>query len=220
MCRFLQVEHSVAMQLCPHNAANWQSCPHLLSKTCKFSPTLTAKAYSDAGQATSALHAKVVHPLTVRSLGQTMSTHVVQDCHFWLTLADMRMPKKQVFSTPRSLIFLTCSLFGKAVENFTQQFLAVQRKTEVIKHILPWQPAFASIQPFVAVLPPARGQGHSPAAPTSALVQPKQHKSAPRVQREAGCMPFGVPKRGDLEMAEPALQETMSGLLLPWRRVL
>ncbi len=44
------------MQLCPQGAAAWWGNPRLPSRACKFSSTLTAKAYSAAGQAASALH--------------------------------------------------------------------------------------------------------------------------------------------------------------------
>ncbi len=35
--------------------------------------------------------------VTARALGQTMSTLVVQECHLWLTLADMRESDKHRF---------------------------------------------------------------------------------------------------------------------------
>ncbi len=51
------VERAIAMQLCPQGAAAWRGNPRLLSRACKFSSALTAKAYGAAGQAASALHA-------------------------------------------------------------------------------------------------------------------------------------------------------------------
>ncbi len=51
------VERAIAMQLCPQGAAAWRGNPRLPSRACKFSSALTAKAYSAAGQAASALHA-------------------------------------------------------------------------------------------------------------------------------------------------------------------
>ncbi len=51
------VERAIAMQLCPQGAAAWRGNPRLPSRACKFSSTLTAKAYGAAGQAASALHA-------------------------------------------------------------------------------------------------------------------------------------------------------------------
>ncbi len=53
----LLVENAIAMQLCPQSAAAWRGNPRLPSRACKFSSALTAKAYSAAGQAASALHA-------------------------------------------------------------------------------------------------------------------------------------------------------------------
>ncbi len=51
------VERAIAMQLCPKGAAAWRGNPRLPSRACKFSSTLTAKAYGAAGQAASALQA-------------------------------------------------------------------------------------------------------------------------------------------------------------------
>ncbi|XP_016427502.1 translation initiation factor IF-2-like [Sinocyclocheilus rhinocerous] len=45
------------MQLGPQSAAAWRGSPRLPSRACRFSSALTAKAYSAAGQAASALHA-------------------------------------------------------------------------------------------------------------------------------------------------------------------
>ncbi len=45
------------MQLCRQSAAAWRGNPLLPSRACKFSSTITDKAYSAAGQAASALHA-------------------------------------------------------------------------------------------------------------------------------------------------------------------
>lgn len=47
-----QMEH-----LCLQNAATWQNRPY---GTCKLTSALMAKAYSDAGQTTSALHAMAI----------------------------------------------------------------------------------------------------------------------------------------------------------------
>ncbi len=51
------VARAIAMQLCPQGATAWRGNPRLPSRACKFSSALTAKAYSAAGQAASALHA-------------------------------------------------------------------------------------------------------------------------------------------------------------------
>ncbi len=52
-----QVERVFAVHLCLRNAATWRNHPRLLSKACKLTTVLVAKAYSAAGQAASALHA-------------------------------------------------------------------------------------------------------------------------------------------------------------------
>ncbi|RXN13020.1 translation initiation factor IF-2-like protein [Labeo rohita] len=72
--------------------------------------------------------------VTARSLGQVMSTVVVQERHLWLTLAQMADADKARFlDAPIS----QGGLFGDTVEDFAQQFSAVQKQTEAIKHILP-----------------------------------------------------------------------------------
>lgn len=53
----------------------------------------------------------------VRSLAQTL---VVQECHLWLNLSEMRDANKACFlDVPISQV----GLFGDIVEEFTQQFL-------------------------------------------------------------------------------------------------
>ncbi len=55
-----QVERTIAVHLCPRNAATWRNRPRLLSKACKLTAALAAKAYSAASQAASALHAMAI----------------------------------------------------------------------------------------------------------------------------------------------------------------
>ncbi len=55
-----QVESAVAVNLCLQNATIWKNCPRLPSKASKLTAALAAKAYSAAGQATSALHAMAI----------------------------------------------------------------------------------------------------------------------------------------------------------------
>lgn len=75
-----------------------------------------------------------VTKVTAQSLGQTMSTLVVQERHLWLNLAEIRDDDKVHFLDSS---ISQASLFGNAVENFAQQFSAVQQQTEASKHILP-----------------------------------------------------------------------------------
>ncbi|KAI2661350.1 ORF V: Enzymatic polyprotein [Labeo rohita] len=93
--------------------------------------------------------------VTARSLGQVMSTIVVQERHLWLTLAQMAdVDKSRFLDAPIS----QGGLFGDTVEDFAQQFSAVQKQTEAIKHILPRRdiPTMsAGPQP-----PPARRRGY------------------------------------------------------------
>ncbi|KAL0168520.1 hypothetical protein M9458_036742, partial [Cirrhinus mrigala] len=72
--------------------------------------------------------------VTARSLGQVMSTMVVQEHHLWLNLAQMADADKVRFlNAPIS----QAGRFGDTVEDFAQQFSAVQKQMEAIKHILP-----------------------------------------------------------------------------------
>ncbi len=93
--------------------------------------------------------------VTVRSVGRAMSTLVVQERHLWLCLADMRNTDKVRFlNSPVS----QTGLFSDAVENFAQQFSAVQKQSEAISHILPRWSAVASTPPPAAPQP-ARCRG-------------------------------------------------------------
>ncbi|KAI2668815.1 ORF V: Enzymatic polyprotein [Labeo rohita] len=117
---------------------------------CEFSSALAGRTYHAAGQAATALHAmatlqvyqaKVLKHLhergsdqgameelalratkvTARSLGQVMSTIVVQERHLWLTLAQMAdVDKSRFLNAPIS----QGGLFGDTVEDFAQQFSA------------------------------------------------------------------------------------------------
>ncbi|KAI2663241.1 ORF V: Enzymatic polyprotein [Labeo rohita] len=102
--------------------------------------------------------------VTARSLGQVMSTIVVQERHLWLTLAQMAdVDKSRFLDAPIS----QGGLFGDTVEDFAQQFSAVQKQTEAIKHILPRRdiPTMsAGPQP-----PPARRRGRPPRLPNNQL---------------------------------------------------
>ncbi|KAL0165441.1 hypothetical protein M9458_041194, partial [Cirrhinus mrigala] len=178
-----QVERPVAVHLCPQGAATWQDQPHLPSRA----------AYHAAGQAATAPHAmatlqvyqaqalKHLHEggpdqgamqelrattalratkVMARSLGQVMSTVVVQERHQWLTLAQMvDVDKARFLDAPIS----QGGLFGDTAEDFAQQFSAVQKQTEALKHIFPRRDSAttsAGPQP-----PPARRRGRPPAAP-------------------------------------------------------
>lgn len=63
-----------------------------------------------------------------------MSMLVVQECHLWRCLANMRDTDKIQFLNSR--VSLT-GLFSDTVKNFAQQFSAAQKQIEAIKHILP-----------------------------------------------------------------------------------
>ncbi|KAL0201658.1 hypothetical protein M9458_004845, partial [Cirrhinus mrigala] len=108
-----------------------------------------------------------------RSLGQVMSTAVVQERHLWLTLAQMAdVDKARFLDAPIS----QGGLFGDTVEDFAQQFSAVQKQTEAIKHILPRRDSTtmsARPQP-----PPARRRGRPPPAPKTPALSPAEAHDA------------------------------------------
>ena len=100
--------------------------------------------------------------VTARSLGQVMSTLVVQERHLWLNLADMReSDRAQLLNSPVS----QDGLFGDVVESFAQQFSATQKQSEAIRHILPRLPTAATTLLPAQPPQPARRRGRPPAAP-------------------------------------------------------
>ncbi|KAL0151729.1 hypothetical protein M9458_052955 [Cirrhinus mrigala] len=200
-----QVKRAVAVHLCPQNAATWRNRPRLPSKACKLSLALAAKAHSAAGQATSALHAMAILQLhegrpdkgvmqelrtatdfalratkvTARSLGQVMATMVVQERHLWLNLAQMAYADKVRFL---DAAISQAGLFGDTVEDFAQQFSAVQKQTEAIKHILPRR---ESTKPPAAKSASARRQGRPPSSTSAPPPQTSKESSTPQRGRRA-----------------------------------
>ncbi len=216
--RISPVERAVAMQLCPNST--WRGEPSLPSRACKHSSDLTGRAYQAWGEAASALHAmallqvhqakalrdlhegghdpQVHHELRVATdlalRATTLSTLVVQERHLWLCLADMRDTDKVRFlNSPVS----QTGLFGDAVENFAQQFSAVQKQSEAISHILPRRSAVASTLPPAAPQPACR-RGRPPAtAPAPAPQQQPPPKRRRGASRKRGPQPVQAPaKRG------------------------
>lgn len=60
---------------------------------------------------------------------------MVQECHLWVHLVEMRDADKVCFLyAPIS----QAGLLSNTVEDFGQQFSAVQKQTEAIQHTLPW----------------------------------------------------------------------------------
>ncbi len=165
--------------------------------------------------------------VTARSLGQTMSTLVVQERHLWLDLADMSESDKHRFlDSPIS----QAGLSGDALESFAQQFSVAQKRTEAVGHILPRRPAAVITPPPVADPPPARRRGRPPAAPTLLQHGPSSSVHSGRsVELAAGkwrspplpqpgpwsARASGVPGTGEPETLGPALQELVSPLLPP-----
>ncbi len=132
--------------------------------------------------------------VTARAVGRAMSTLVIQERYLWLCLADMRDTDKVRFlNSPVS----QTGLFGDAVENFTQQFSAVQKHSEAISHILPRWSAVASTLPPAAPQP-ARRRGRPPA--TAHAPAPQQQPPSKRCRgasRKRGPQPVQAPaKRG------------------------
>ncbi len=157
--------------------------------------------------------------VTERSLEKTMSTMVVQECHLWLNLAEMKDADKARFlDAPIS----QAGLFGDTVEGFAQQFSAVQQQTEAIQHILPRRDAPSTAAPG-ARPQSARRRGRPPASSRAAPPQAEStHRPARRASRRRAAPPpcpnqapsrpgsrRSGPDAGNPEMLEFALsQET------------
>ncbi len=87
-----------------------------------------------------------VTKVTARSLGQTISTLVVQERHLWLNLADIRESDKQRFlDSPIS----KAGLFGHTVESLAQ-FSTAQKLTMIRQQSLPRRPAAVTTPPPAA----------------------------------------------------------------------
>ncbi len=190
--RVPQVERAVAMQLCPNSTWRGEpSLPSRACKHSSDLTGRAYQACGEAASALHAMALLQVHQakalrdlnegghdpqvhhefraatdlalratkVTAQAVGRAMSTLVVQERHLWLCLADMRDTDKVRFlNSPVS----QTGLFGNAVENFAQQFSAVQKQSEAISHILPRRSAVASTLPPAAPQP-ARRRGRPPA---------------------------------------------------------
>ncbi|KAL0181257.1 hypothetical protein M9458_023663, partial [Cirrhinus mrigala] len=115
---------------------------------------------------------------------KVMSTMVVQERHLWLNLAQM------------------LAFFGDTVEDFAQQFSAVQKQTETIKHILPRRDKASGARPLPAASTPA------PPPATSQGASPQQgHRANRRKTAQAAAQALqSDPDTGNLEMEEVVLQ--------------
>lgn len=88
--------------------------------------------------------------VTASSLGQVMSTFVVQECHLWLNLADIRESDRiQFLNSPAT----QAGFFGDTVENFDQQFSVTQKQSEAIKQILPRRSCLSHLSLLISSTP-------------------------------------------------------------------
>ena len=129
--------------------------------------------------------------VTARSLGKAMSTLVVQERHLWLNLAEMRdVDKARFLDAPIS----QAGLFGDTVEDFAQQFSAVQKQTEAIQHILPRRDPPVATIPSRAAPQPARRRGRPPASSTPAPPRAESSsRPARRAPRRRAAPPVSLP---------------------------
>ncbi len=111
----------------------------------------------------------------MQSLGQTMSTLVVQEGHLWLNQTEMRESDKHHFL---DFPIPQAGLFGNTMESFTQQFSATQNQTEVVRQILPRRASAVITPPPAATHPRARRRGHLPVASTSTPSWPQQQPNS------------------------------------------
>ncbi len=99
-----QVERAIAVHLCPRNAATCRNRPRLPSKACKLTATLTAKAYSPAGQAASALHAMAIlqaRPQSARRHGRPLASSRAAPPQAESTLRPARRASRRRAVPPR-----------------------------------------------------------------------------------------------------------------------
>ncbi len=138
------------------------------------------------------------------------STLVVQECHLWLCLADIKEHEKvQFLNAPVS----QTGLFGDALKSFAQQFSAAQKQTEAIKHIMHQRKPAAST-PAVAPQPACR-HGRPPVAALTPM-QPQQ--SSTRQRRGAGRT--RSPSRPRQTWQQVQVQEALRWATQRWRRLL
>lgn len=82
--------------------------------------------------------------LADHALGRTMAPLVAQECHCWLTLADMRDIDKACFlDRPISQM----ALFGDTIGDFTQEFSGVKEETNAMGHLLAGLSRFQDFSP-------------------------------------------------------------------------
>ncbi len=130
------------------------------------------------------------------------STLVVQECHLWLCLADIKEHEKvQFLNAPVS----QTGLFGDALKSFAQQFSAAQKQTEAIKHIMHQRKPAAST--------PACRHGRPPVAALTPM-QPQQPSS--RQRQGAGRTPSPSRPRQTWQQVQVALRWATQR----WRRLL
>ncbi len=165
--------------------------------------------------------------VTVRALGQKMSTLVVQERHLWLTLVDMREADKHRFLD--SLIS-QAGLFGEAVEDFAQQFSAARsRRRRFVTSCPRWHPLLSPpyrwLQPLHLLIaesalllpPPLLQLGHSSSLHNGHSVElaaRKRRSLPPPLPSPWNARAGGVPETGDPVPLDPALQEMMTAPLL------
>ncbi|KAI2643782.1 ORF V: Enzymatic polyprotein [Labeo rohita] len=127
-----------------------------------------------------------------RSLGQVMSTVVVQERHLWLTLAQMADADKARFlDAPIS----QGGLFGNTVEDVAQQFSAVQKQTEALKHIFPRRDS----------------------ATTSACPSPRVPPAAPKTPAPSPAEPRLAARRTSQEHPQQSCEVSLTWATQRWR---
>ncbi len=66
---------------------------------------------------------------TAQAIGRSMSSLIVLECHLWLTMTEMKEADKIPFlDAPIS----SGSLFGPAVEGFTERFTEAQKSSQAM----------------------------------------------------------------------------------------
>ncbi len=134
----------IAVILCPQNTATWRNRPCLPSKACKLKascgqslqccgPSCLCPACQGMELCSATDLALWATEVTAWSLGKVMSTLVVQERHLFLSLAETSDVDKELFLNAS---VSQAGLFSDTVEDCAQQFLAIQKQTMAIQHIL------------------------------------------------------------------------------------
>ncbi|XP_059360387.1 taste receptor type 1 member 1-like [Carassius carassius] len=110
---------------------------------------------------------------TAQVIGRSMANLVVLERHLWLNLTEIKESDKVAFlDAPVS----PSSLFGPAVEGFTEHFTAAQKSSQAMRHFLPKRSTSALSRPRTA---PTQHQSKPVPSTPQAAPPEEQHPARP-----------------------------------------